>query len=73
MNVYEYIALGNRFGASQIVSQFGMQPADNPADLSRQLATAVMRGGEEALQRVMMMHPDASYFLGEHQKAKKDN
>jgi hypothetical protein len=72
MNVYEYTALGNRFGSSQIVASYGMQPADNPMELSQQLAMIVARTGEEGLQKVMSAHPDASFFRDAFKSAKAE-
>ncbi len=58
MNIYEYTAVKNPRGASEIVASYRMRPARDPRGLSAQLAMCVARGGKDALNSVAKAHPD---------------
>jgi len=58
ISIYEYTAFNDRYGASDIVRSYGVQPSNNPLELSQQLAFCVSKGGKEALDKVAKIHPD---------------
>ena len=58
MNLFEYIALNNRAGASSVTSHYNMPPANTPEELASQLAVCVQQDGENALAMMASIHPD---------------
>ena len=60
MNIYQYTAINNPNGAREIVESYGIR-ADKKG-LSQQLASVVARNGQDALNKVAMIHPDLSLF-----------
>jgi hypothetical protein len=58
MNIYDYVAWNNRGGANQIVNYYGLRPANDPQGLAKQLALCVYKHKQEALDRVIDVHPD---------------
>ena len=70
ITLYDYTAWNNRGGASALVQEYGMQPANNPKGLAQQLAECVKRGGDEALSAVFSIHPDMDIFKDQIDQAK---
>ena len=62
MTLYDYVALNNRNGSSQLVMDYGMRPANNPKSLAKQLAMTVNKEGESALMKIADIHPDKELF-----------
>jgi hypothetical protein len=60
MNIYQYTAINNPNGAREIVESYGIR-ADKKG-LSQQLASVVARNGQDALNKVAMIHPDLGLF-----------
>lgn len=58
MNIYDYVAWNDRNGASQIVHYYGLRPSNNPQGLAKQLALCVTKHKQEALDKVIEIHPD---------------
>jgi septal ring factor EnvC (AmiA/AmiB activator) len=60
MNIYQYTAINNPNGAREVVESYGIRA--NKKLLPKQLAFVVAKNGEEALDKVAMIHPDLSLF-----------
>lgn len=60
MNIYQYTAINNPNGAREVVESYGIRA--NKKVLSKQLAHVVAKHGEEALDKVAMIHPDLPLF-----------
>ena len=62
MNLYDYTAFNNRQGSSEVVRNYGMNPANDPKGLSEQLKSCVRNDGQRALDQITSVHPDLELF-----------
>lgn len=78
MNYYHYLALENPSGVASILSEYGIKPARNIKQLSKQLTQCVNRHGEDCLYKTTLIHPDRELMLDafkveiEKEKPKKE-
>lgn len=71
MNVYQYIAFANRKGTSELVNSYGIQPANDPQSLAKQLASLVVVYKQNALDQIKRIHPDVMLFQKDIEDYKK--
>lgn len=62
ITLYDYTALKNPSGARQVVAEYNMRPAQHPRQLAKQLAMCVNRFGNDALDKIVDVHPDVPLF-----------
>jgi hypothetical protein len=78
MNYYHYLALENPSGVASILSEYGIKPARNIKQLSKQLTQCVNKHGEDCLYKTTLIHPDRELMLDafkveiEKEKPKKE-
>ena len=60
IDVYKYIAINSPRDAKRLIEDFGYQIKSN--DLANNLRDLVNNEGEQAIEALMKIHPDAEYF-----------
>ena len=70
MTVYDYCAIKNPSGTAKVISSFGMRPAREKRELSKQICYLAKRNGGEVLRRITLIHPDRALF--EHERKLKE-
>ena len=65
MTLYDYTAMKNPQGASQVIASYGVRPHGHPQVMAKQLAQLVRRDGERALKAISDVHPDLQLFQGQ--------
>lgn len=63
MNYYNYLALENPMGCASLLSEYGVKPARNVKQLSKQLSQCVNDNGEECLYKTTLIHPDRELMM----------
>lgn len=62
MNVYQYTALNNPSGSTEMVESFGIKAIRHPKHLAKQLALVVAKHRDSALGKLAEIHPDVPLF-----------
>jgi hypothetical protein len=63
MNYYNYLALENPNGVAMLLQEYGIKPARNVKQLSKQLTHCVSKHGEECLFKTTLIHPDRELMM----------
>jgi len=69
IDLYTYVAANEPRRAKKIIESFGYQCRSR--NLAQNLRELVMNEGEEAVQEIMLIHPDFEYFSANAEKPKK--
>lgn len=62
MNVYQYTALNNPQGSTDMVESYGIRAIRHPKHLAKQLALVVAKHRDSALGKLAEIHPDVPLF-----------
>jgi LPXTG-motif cell wall-anchored protein len=62
MNVYQYTALNNPQGSTNMVESYGIRAIRHPKHLAKQLALVVAKHRDSALGKLAEIHPDVPLF-----------
>jgi hypothetical protein len=62
MNVYQYTALNNPHGSTEMVESYGIKAIRHPKHLAKQLALVVAKHRDSALGKLAEIHPDVPLF-----------
>jgi len=62
MNVYQYTALNNPQGSTEMVESYGIRAIRHPKHLAKQLALVVAKHRDSALGKLAEIHPDVPLF-----------
>lgn len=70
MNVYEYVAVNNPYGAKSVIEDYGMKAVPNNKVLAKQLAALVSKYKDDALNKIAHIHPDLPLFQAQFDELK---
>jgi hypothetical protein len=73
VTIFKYIATQNPDAANTLLSKYGIRGGKTEKEIAYKLAVLVKKGGEDALKKIMDMHPDKEYLTKqvEEEKAKE--
>lgn len=68
VSVFKYIASQNSNGANSLLAKYGVSNGKSDKEIAYKLAVLVKKGGEDALKKVMDLHPDKEYLSKKEDK-----